>query len=45
VNKNLKYKDTSGLQSWGLGEGLRTPHRKISACYEMLYNVSELAGS
>jgi hypothetical protein len=27
--------------AWGLGEGLITPQRKKSACYEMLQTASE----
>jgi hypothetical protein len=33
-----------GPPTWGLGEGLTTPHRKNLACYEMLHRVSELGG-
>jgi hypothetical protein len=28
-----------------VGEGLTTPHRKITASYEMLHRASELEGS
>jgi hypothetical protein len=33
-----------GPLSWGLGKGLATPHRKKTACYEMLHRASDLDG-
>jgi len=33
-----------GHPAWGLGEEVTSPHRKKSACYEMLRRASELGG-
>jgi hypothetical protein len=32
-----------GPREWGLGEGLTAPHRKTTACYEMLQIIWDLA--
>jgi len=34
-----------GPPAWGLGEGLKTPHRKNPACYEILHRHLTFAGS
>jgi hypothetical protein len=34
-----------GPQTWRLGVGLTTPHRKKQICYEKLHKASDLDGT
>jgi hypothetical protein len=45
LNNKSRTADNVWSSSLGLDVELITPHRKKSACYEMLHRASELAGS
>jgi hypothetical protein len=41
LNRQLRTAARCGPPAWGLGEGLITPHRKRTVCYEMLHRASD----
>jgi hypothetical protein len=45
LNNQLRIADKGWSSSFDLGVGLTNPHRKNSACYEMLHRASDLADS